>query len=963
VLVGRDKELAELASNLETAVGGRGRILFVSGEPGIGKTTLAEGFRRVAVERGARVLHGSAEQEIARPFLVFSKALEGLGSGRLFEEQEYATFAQVFAINRAGLLAANASSEKDSLDADIFAGMLSAVQDFVRDSFGRSGDKKSGLGKLEYGDMKILIEHGRYLFLAAVVKGAEHQEMGSLLRTSLRDIEEHHGQLLETWSGNTAELGPVQEKLLTLTKAKFLVQKNLEGVKLETERLKIADKVLDKLIGISNTAPLVLLLEDLHWADEQSLFVLEYVARNIVENRILVLGTLRPEENKLASATVRKIREESNAGEIRLGTLDKVGLKGLADLLFSPNEFSQGFYEALMRDSRGIPFVASEALKQMLAEGAIALADNKYTLTGKDFSLPNTVEALVQRRLDWLEPDAVSMAEYASCLGKDFDVNAALSTQTLSDPEASLSRLVKAGIVYRKNGSVEFSHSFFQKVVYDNISQRWKTAYHKSIGEYYERTYAEKLSDAAYELARHFSKSGNQAKTLEYCMMAGKKAELAYAADLAAGFYSNALTALAGARPADKNRLGVNLFTSLGDAFSLASNFEHAMSAYGSAIEMTDDTPAKANLHRKLAMVLEKKGKYVESLSECNQGLALVDSDKSIETVKLLNATGGVYTRLGDHDKALGVLNRSLAISEKEGYELEGAQARHIIANVHWYRGEYAKTLDNLIQTIEVRKKAGDLAALSKTYNNLGVACNDLGKVDEALAYHAKSLELKEKIGDKQGVMISLGNLGVIYYHSGQLDKALSNFKKARETAERIGDISGQATALTNLANILREQGDIDGSLATLEKSMNLAASIGKKPLLVRLNSGMVESLLIKGDVKQAIERALTALSISREMNSKADEVTSRWVLGFAYRIAERLDESEAELSKSIEISREIGDHSGEARARFDLGRTLKAKGDKNRALAEMRAAKEKFEKLRMELWTERCNKELDELI
>jgi len=90
--------------------------------------------------------------------------------------------------------------------------------------------------------------------------------------------------------------------------------------------------------------------------------------------------------------------------------------------------------------------------------------------------------------------------------------------------------------------------------------------------------------------------------------------------------------------------------------------------------------------------------------------------------------------------------------------------------------------------------------------------------------------------------------------------------------------------------------------------------------------------------------------------------VTSRWVLGFTYRIAERLDEAEAELSKAIEIARDTGDYQGEAKSRLDLGRTLLAKGDKSRALAEMRAAMEMFEKLRMELWSERCRKELDEL-
>lgn len=160
-MIGRENELGLLRNRLAEALDGKGFAVLLSGEASIGKTRLLNEFLIHAESQKIKVISGAAASDSAHPFLVFSKALEGELASPLFVGQKHITFSKIFTVDSSGLLIAEASPETEGLDTDIFAGMLSAVQDFVRDSFDRdsldgTGQQTAGLGRLEYGDMTIL---------------------------------------------------------------------------------------------------------------------------------------------------------------------------------------------------------------------------------------------------------------------------------------------------------------------------------------------------------------------------------------------------------------------------------------------------------------------------------------------------------------------------------------------------------------------------------------------------------------------------------------------------------------------------------------------------------------------------------------------------------------------------------------------------------------------------------------
>ncbi|MBI4999997.1 MAG: AAA family ATPase [Euryarchaeota archaeon] len=501
-IVGRARERDALRAALARAVDGRGGLLTIEGEAGVGKTRLGEEFRALAGSAGFAFLYGSASLDSGEPFMVFSRALRGSAAEGLFASDASARFAAVFAVDDSGALLSE-SAGGGSFDTRTLAGTLGAVQSFVRDSFGGGG----GLGRLDFGDTTILIEHGDGVHIAAVLAEGEADGM----REALRDAA-------KTMGG--AERRQIADSVRDLATRSFPLRRSLEGVKLETERLRIADGVLQHVSWMAKGRPLALLAEDLHWSDEGSLFVLSYLARNIRDQRVAIVATLRPGEGGDLARALDGMASEGTVERIMLDRLGATDVAQIIDSVFSPNSIPSEFKSRVHADCQGNAFFVLELMRQMSADGSIALRDGAYALARPDYAMPGSVEEVVARRLDGLGMEAMSLAEYASCIGREFPVAAAASLQSLGDPEGSLAALADAHIVARRGETAEFTHAFFHEYVYRNIAGRWKASHHRSLGEYYEREHAADLDAVAYELARHFYRGGESRKAACYCFKA-----------------------------------------------------------------------------------------------------------------------------------------------------------------------------------------------------------------------------------------------------------------------------------------------------------------------------------------------------------------------------------------------------------------------------------------------------------
>ncbi|MEW5937027.1 MAG: tetratricopeptide repeat protein [Candidatus Thermoplasmatota archaeon] len=998
-MVGREEELERLKALLDDAIGGRGTTVLVSGEAGIGKTRLVEALLDHAMSQGVLVLSGRAALDRPQPFYVLSEAMDERAGAPLFREEEYVSFAKVLAVDQAGLLLGISTSEStESIDADILAGMLSAVQNFVKDSFDSAGSATSGLGRLEYGDMKILVEHGEGIFLVAVFSGSEHPDMRPLLTRTVRRIE--GSGILRTWSGRMEDVQGVQEEIDRISSTRFLVRRKLEGLKLEDERLRLADAALAVLTDASD--PVLLVLEDLHWADESSLFVLQYLARNISGHRILILGTYRPEEGG-AGSTIAKMRIEGTTQEIALGGLKDDCITALINRLYSPNRFPKGFVDSLTARCEGNPFFVGEVLRHMNSVGSMRQEDGAYIIHDEGLALPHTVEEVVNRRLETLEPEAMTLAEYASCIGRDFPRAAVLSIGLIRDPKKALEELEHTGIVHSTNGSLDFSHALFQDVIYKGINDRWKMAYHQKIGEYYEQTYEERLEDVLYDLARHFSRSRVHEKGFDYCLRAGEKAESAYAAEQAIIFYEDALRALANTRGIVIQReREVDIRERLGDLYALCGRHTEASCAYEALAECIEDKRSKARLRRKVAEVDVKVGDFAKAEDECLNGLKVLEGESCDEEARILCVLGGLMDKTGDYDRGIEVLKEALAVAERLGNRTELAHAYHGLGGLflsrsrfddavrylkealsirrelgaemdiskslnnlgiaHWYMGDLEMALRCLEESLAIKSKVGDRQGVATAYSNIGMVHRNKGNLEKALECHFKSLEMKRKIGDKYGIGNSCHNIGVTYEDLGDWDLALAYLEESLAIRQQIGDKNGIANAYNSIGLIYGYKGEYAKALDFQRRSLALAREIDYKRIIIHSQLGIASACIATGDLREALENVEDAVDLASSIGAKREEGMCHNVLGNIRRAERDFEGASSEFQRAKEILKAMDARSTLAILLYDYGTLWAELGEREKAEPLLEEALSMFDQMNMKHWMEKARKALDDL-
>jgi len=192
------------------------------------------------------------------------------------------------------------------------------------------------------------------------------------------------------------------------------------------------------------------MLEDLHWADESSLFVMNYLARNINDENIIILGTLRPEIGDYLQNTIEQMSQKEHFSLISLEKLGSNAVSSLVEALHPDHNFPQSFIDHLIESSGGNPFFVIEMLREMKDEGNISSSDEGDSLINLNYSIPNSVEEIVQRRLERLDVETMAFAEYASCIGKIFNPEVVLSLQSSA---FSLANPIKHSKNYRKAAS------------------------------------------------------------------------------------------------------------------------------------------------------------------------------------------------------------------------------------------------------------------------------------------------------------------------------------------------------------------------------------------------------------------------------------------------------------------------------------------------------------------------------
>ena len=394
------------------------------------------------------------------------------------------------------------------------------------------------------------------------------------------------------------------DKVGWLAKLERLVERKATGpVDTGLEQTRIFEQYANVLRALAAQQPLMLVLDDLHWADISSIELLFHLGRRIGGSRILVVGLYRPEEVALGRGGQRhplqKLLSELKrySGDINVD-LDRAreteGLQFVEALLDSEsNQLGAAFRQALFNHTGGHPLFTIELLRDLQEQGDVVQDEQGRWIEGSELdweTLPPRVEGVIEERIDRLEPELRDILSAASVEGENFTAQVIARVQEIRERQLlrSLSQeLEKRHRLVTERGEVkvgshflsrfQFAHALFQQYLYNDLGTGERRLLHGEIAKVLEELYEGQTGEITPQLAHHFSEAGEGEKAIGYLLEAGDRARMLYAQTEAIDYYQRALVFL---REQGEPERTARTLMKLGLTYDTAFDFRQARQAY-----------------------------------------------------------------------------------------------------------------------------------------------------------------------------------------------------------------------------------------------------------------------------------------------------------------------------------------------------------------------------------------------
>ncbi|MEE8433562.1 MAG: AAA family ATPase, partial [bacterium] len=318
---------------------------------------------------------------------------------------------------------------------------------------------------------------------------------------------------------------PVYLHLLSIPSSEHPLPGNLSG---EALRRASQDALAAVFLANLSSRPMVLILEDWHWADEASDTALRHLVTMLGGRGLMVVINYRPEYQAGWEVAV-------NHQHLTLSPLTADHTAIIANSVLEAHRLPEGLGELIHQRTGGNPFFIEEMCLDLLEEGVVLVKDGRAALTrpAEKLELPGTVQGVIRSRLDRLGEDQQEVLRLASVIGREFELrllSISLENQggQTAGLEARLQPLIAQGLIQQVRVLPEvqymFKHVLTQVVIYETLLLERRKALHGMVGRAMEELYAERLEERVELLAHHFRLSGDTARAVSYLEQAGRKA-------------------------------------------------------------------------------------------------------------------------------------------------------------------------------------------------------------------------------------------------------------------------------------------------------------------------------------------------------------------------------------------------------------------------------------------------------
>ena len=737
-------------------------------------------------------------------------------------------------------------------------------------------------------------------------------------------------------------------------------------------RQRIFLAVRQVLVAEARANPLVLIFEDLHWADEASLDLLEFLVDGVLENPLICLCISRQTREEALERLAKKAERYLGKHFVRLSlgqlTLEE-SQKLLAELLAVP-KLPPGLHEQILARSAGNPLYLEEILRMLIDERKIHFTQGHWQpATGtlaETVGVPDTLQGLILARFDRMEPILRRVLQIASVIGRNFSslvLRDVLRQEEFEDAplQTCFDELEQRGFILPQAGLSDFDYYFkhvlVSDAIYSALLKSERSELHGQIGEAIERIYPQRLDELVDLLARHYSYSARSERALHYLLLAGKKEAQNYANQQARQSFEQALELLE--RIDHEPAQEIEAHIGLADVLVFTGNYPDAVLHYQAALDQlsaqdkNQTARQRSSLLGKLSATYEHQGNYDQALSMLSEAQAARQEggDPSpIEQAQILNASGWIFLRRGSLDLAEDTLKRGLELVENTSeYEII-ASILNRLGGVAYQKGFLEQASKYVQRSLDIRKRIGDVNAVARSYNNLGLLNWRRGAWSSALDNFTRSVELHGSLGDVEGTIEINSNLGLVYLEQGDFDNAFKSFSQALLSAQRIGHSYHIGLAYLHLARYSLFREDWEQVLAYCQKSKVIFDEIGVSEHRVygEVYSGL--ACLRLGNLPEARSAAKNALQYIQSAGSSGLSEERAHVLRLWSQVelaqGGKLAAAVEGLRQSIHLFGSIGNQVEQARSQVILSGVVLASGDSTTAQSLLDDARDIFQRL-----------------
>ncbi|MFL5607103.1 MAG: HD domain-containing phosphohydrolase [Gemmatimonadaceae bacterium] len=603
---------------------------------------------------------------------------------------------------------------------------------------------------------------------------------------------------------------------------------------------RLLEELVSYLRGASEARPLMIVLEDMHWADTASWDALDYVLAQLTTERISIALTIRSEE--AAYGTVRERRQrlsrDERVRELRLERLTAAEVREWLQGALHRSDLGDDLLDFVLRHTEGNPFLVMQLLRTMAEEGVFTYAGSAWTWTiPSALSLPAGMTDLVGRRLSRLSADALKILVTAAAIGRTFSLPllaeaAGVSMDAVLDAvDAGLTTSVLEP-AREHDDTYQFAHALLIDAVLHSVSPARRRLRHEQVGD----VLANKLPDAVDQIASHYARSGNSKKAFVWCRRAAARSVALYALDEATEFLRHALNH---AGDDDERVLVHDELAQAAEQSGRWADVERSCDAI-LATPSFARTPAKAipvQLRRLQARVRLGQGPR-ETETECRTLLATAEklgtSSDVVQTQSLLAQT---LLRNGEEDEAVAMAEASLKLATESGDNALADEALHrLAATLVAVRPPDA--VEILLQLASRTHESGDRVLEARAYLLLGIARMRTRDDRAGAEAFRTSLTIARDAQSLEVAAHASVNLGVNALRSGDFDTAHEALNDALRLYTTLRNNSYRLAALYNLANLERERGDAEEASRLYAETCTLAELIGADDIAVGAHSG-----------------------------------------------------------------------------------------------------------------------------